>query len=139
MKSVFGTQKSPYAAVWIAALALIFLPMGLYRIFYALLMTQSFSKELNRAAAQVIAGAIGTMNGGIFLLCGGLGNSFQVVCSRVREFFLDLRVSPKKAFRWYFDSIRADGAAFWCYLACLLPCPIVAVLAAIRFVGLYHP
>ncbi len=112
---MFNPKKSPYQGQIAVMLALAFPSAFFTLIFYGVIsMWQGrFGVTLNWASAKAFGCGIGV----VFHLCCSIMGTFKehrvIVKERVKEFFSDLSISPKTAFKWYFDDLKTNGIAYW--------------------------
>lgn len=111
-----GKEKKVYQGVFGSSLILVFIPLLLFTIIYLCVKSDGRgSAELNLYFALMV----GLGAGGLFQLscglCGLFKGTFKVVVNRVKEFFENLDIGFKFAFKYYIENIKAYGLVFWIY------------------------
>lgn len=135
-----GKEQSPYRGIVISSCLLI----GFSLVFYGLFLlvfnkwTDHSSQEVN-AMSMTFGFGIGTL---FFLGCAIAGlfkGTFKVVINRVAEFFGNLSISIKIAFRYYFINIKEYGVVFWIYFLIFVfdvTMTVIGIINSIKYFGI---
>ncbi len=107
-------EKSPYKGQLLVTFFLILPSVLLTALFYsAIVMYQSkYGFEFNFASAKILGCGCGIAFHMICFLTDLFKKSFQIVKTRLKEFFSFIIVSPKLAFALYWDDIKLNGVTF---------------------------
>lgn len=111
-----GKDQSPYHGIVLSSCLLIGFSLVFYGLFL-LVFTKWTDHPFNESNAMSMAFGFGT--GTLFFLScaisGLFKGTFKVVINRIGEFFGNLSVSVKIAFRYYIVNIKEYGVVFWIY------------------------
>ncbi len=112
---MINPRKAPYHGQIFAVIFLILPSFLLTLMFYGVisLWQPRFGTEINFASAKMFGCGLGAVFHFGCWLMGAFKENFDVVKNRVKEFFLDLFISPGLAFRGYWDDIKTNGIAYW--------------------------
>ena len=111
-----GKEKSPYHGVLLSSLLLISVPLLLFLLFkYVIMKYQRFEEDFNTYSAMVIGFGVGFIFQFSCVYAGLTKGTLSVVIRRVANFFDDLSISIKYAFKCYIDDIKENGIVFWIY------------------------
>ncbi len=134
-----SSNKSPYHGMWASCSVMIIFPVGLYFLFtYYINEFQDFPKAMNDATAQALGFGLGTLFHLSCAVCGAFRDSFRVVTKRLAEFFDNLTISVKFAFKGYWWNIKENGVAFWIYFVIMLVCFCICVDGLRDFLALWQ-
>lgn len=110
-------EKSSLASTLLSFLFLLIVPAVLSFIIYFLYSVHGkYSDEINYYYGQGFGYCLGALFHLSCYMMGVLTRPFLVVVGRIKEFFQNLVVSWKFAFRCYFDNLKTNGITFWMYL-----------------------
>ncbi len=73
--------------------------------------------ELNFATAKILGCGMGAMFHFCCWIFGAFKDDFKAVKTRWKEFFFNLSISAKLAFKCYFEDLKTLGVAFWLDMA----------------------
>lgn len=111
-----GKNKSPYYGVWQTALLLTAAPFLMTLFFKAI-----FDKYSKMTDPQILFSAMAFGCGVAFMfqltciIAGLFKGTLTVVIKRLKEFFGNLSISAKFAFKYYFENIKEEGIVFWIF------------------------
>ncbi len=116
------TRKSPYHGMWVIASLLVAVPAAIFGIIFTVCNSEVIGRggEEALSTAAFFSGLIGVLFDLMLLISGVFAPSFQVTKTRLKDFFADLSIGPKLAFKFYFSSMATDGVVFLIYLTELL-------------------
>ncbi len=115
-------NQSPYHGIFVTCLVLIAVPIVFYLLVRGAIFTYQtqFSDEMNNAASRFFGFGLGMLFHISCLIAGILAKPFSAVVFRVKEFFSDLKISPKIAFACYWYNVKERGVAFWILFAVII-------------------
>lgn len=133
-----NSQKSPYKGLWIFIIMMILPSVALTFVLFAAinLFQARFGFDLNFATAKALGCGMGTLYHICCWLYGAFKEDFEAVKIRWKEFFFNLGISPRLAFKWYFEDLKVLGAAFWIDLAIVLGNLYICVDAVFDYIAL---
>lgn len=139
MNSGFSTKKNPYQGIWVVALFLIAVPVGIFFWTRGIITryTPQEGRALIAAEATVFAGLIGSLFSLFFVLKGGLRMYFLVTAARTADFFSNVGISFRCACRWWREDVRENGLAFLICVVLIALNAGVLVFGVLRFLALY--
>lgn len=113
------SKKSPYNGFWIFLIMMVLPSVAFTGIFYAVIMKfqGNFGVNLNWTTAKIFGCGIGVIFHLGCWISGAFRKDINVVKARLKEFFSNIVISPKLAFKWYFDDLKTSGVAFWLDMA----------------------
>ncbi len=116
---IFKPKKSPYHGLWAFVLFMMLPSVVMTLIAYSAISRwqSQFTNEFNLAMAKVIGFGLGILFHISCIIVGAFKEDFYAVKTRLKEFFSNLRISPKTAFRWYWEDVKTLGLAFYIDLA----------------------
>lgn len=128
-----GKQKSPYKGVAVSCLLLFGVPLAIFVLMYFAFDTwTSYSKQGVMFSAMALGFGTGTIFDLSCVVAGIFKGTFSVIAKRVATLISDLKLIGKRAFKWYFNSVKEDGIVFWIYLFVIL---VVVFLTVYGIVG----
>ncbi len=114
-------KKSPYHGILFGCFYLIVVPAAIFIVLYLAIniswSQQQYSGEINLATAKAFGCGCGSVFHLSCIIVGQLRESFHTVVERVKEFFINLFVSPALAVKCYWMDLKDGGVVFWIYLA----------------------
>ncbi len=112
---VINPKKSPYRGLLIFVPAMVLVPVALTAMFhYVIDRWQPYlSDEMNWASARIFGCGLGICFHIGCILTGAFTEDFEAVKKRLAEFFANITVSARLAFRWYWEDVKKLGLAFW--------------------------
>jgi hypothetical protein len=136
----FATEKGPYAGIWIVVMILLLLPIGLYKLFFAIFTKFKIGNALMiEYQAKIFAGFISVLFDCSYILASGLQKPFTIVRKRVANFFGNVGyIGLKNSFKWYFVDGKEQGYAFWIIFSCILYNLYFLIKAFIEFINYIH-
>ena len=127
-----GKEKSPYHGVFLSSLMLVSVPTLLFILFHYLISKyQHFEQDFNTYSAMVIGFGVGFIFQFSCVFAGLTKGTLSVVVRRVAEFFSNLTVSPKFAFKCYIADVKENGIVFWIYFIIIGSCLSATILGII--------
>ena len=111
-----GKNKSPYYGVWQSVLLLTFAPFIMFIFFKWVLHTYS-----KMTPDQILYSLLAFGSGVAFIfqfscvIAGLFKGTLKVVIARLKEFFGNLSISVKFAYKYYFENIKEEGVVFWIF------------------------
>lgn len=116
-----GKNKSPYYGVWQTCLLLIIVPIALFAgIYFIFEKYQNYSKIINCYGAMGIGFGVGSLFHISCIIAGLFKGLFSIVINRIAEFFSNLSISFKFAFKLYIEDLKTNGMVFWIYFVIVL-------------------
>ncbi len=135
---MINPKNAPYHGQLLTIFFLLLPPSVLTLIFYFVIAIwqSDWGFELNFASAKIFGCGCGALFHFSCSLTGAFNEERAIVKNRVKEFFLDVFLSPKVAFTAYFDDIRSNGVAYWIDLSVILLNLSVFVGALLDFLSM---
>ena len=111
-----GKNKSPYYGVWQSALLMIVAPVAMYFFFKIPFVTYSkMSKEEIHCCSLAFGCGVAFLFQFSCVQAGLFKGTLKVVINRLKEFFGNLSISVKFAYKYYFENIKEEGVVFWIF------------------------
>ena len=111
-----GKNQRPYKGVLLSSLILIGVPALLFLIVFLVVKKYGhMAKDITLYFSMMIGIGCGLLFQVSCVLCGLLKGTFKVVVNRVKNFFSNLSVNFKFAFKYYIEDIKTDGVVFWIF------------------------
>ena len=111
-----GKNKSPYYGVWQSALLMIAAPVAMYFFFKIPFVTYSkMSKEEIHYCSLAFGCGVAFLFQFSCVIAGLFKGTLKVVINRLKEFFGNLSISVKFAYKYYFENIKEEGVVFWIF------------------------
>ncbi len=134
-----GRKKSPYHGIVLSCFLLIIVPIAMY--FFMVLVFKKFDKnpheELNTYTCIVLGVGVGFLFQLSCIFGGLFRGTFSVVVKRVVNFFDNLTISFRFAWKMYVDELKEDGVVFWIILIIILATLAVVIYGLIMFNNAY--
>lgn len=128
----FGKEKSPYHGVLLSSILLGLVPILLFLLFRGLIIKyQKFEEDFNTYSAMVIGFGVGFIFQFACIFAGLTKGTLAVVIRRVSEFFSNLSISAKFAFKCYFADVKENGIVFWIYFILVTSCLATTIIGAV--------
>ena len=131
-----GKNKSPYYGVWQSALLLTFAPFIMF-IFFKWII-HSYSRM---TPDQILYSSLAFGSGVAFIfqfscvIAGLFKGTLKVVISRLKEFFGNLSISAKFAFKYYFENIKQEGIVFWIYFDIIVATLGLTIFSIFKYIS----
>ena len=131
-----GKNKSPYYGVWQSALFLTIAPILMYFFFKII-----FIKYSRMSANQIHYSSLAFGCGVAFLfqfscvIAGLFKGTLKVVLRRLKEFFSNLTISIKFAYKYYFENIRQEGVVFWIFFVIIGATLFATVFGIFKYIS----
>ena len=108
-------NKIWYKGVFIISFLILVIPLIFSLIFYftSINMKINQSLELTKNTSKFLGCCCGLLFDGTCIISGLFKGTLKVVFNRIKEFFLDLRVSFKFAISNYWFDLKENGFMFW--------------------------
>ncbi len=119
---MINPRKSPYHGQFISIIILVLPPLALVALFYGAFKLCDYqpNDELNWISSKMFGCGLGILFHLSCWLMSAFKQDILVVKERLKDFFGDLFISPKSAFKWYFYNIKENGISFWIDLGFML-------------------
>ena len=132
-----GKEKSPYYGVWQSSLLLIMAPTLLTLILWVVINAfKPIGKDENIYTAFMFGFGVGFIFQFTCAIAGLFKGTFKIVWDRTKEFFSNLSISVKFAFKYYFENLKEYGIVFWIYFDILALTLAVTVYFVIKFISI---
>ena len=129
-----GKNKSPYYGVFLSSLLLIIVPILSFLLFFSIMNRYP---DLNDQEVIYTSLFFGCGVAWIFqcscVLAGLLKGTFKVVIDRLKEFFGNLSISIKFAFKYYWENIKSEGVVFWIYFIIINSTLALAIYGGVNY------
>ncbi len=114
-KKLYKPERSPYKGQLLTILFLILPPILLCAVFYSAfqLFQGRFGADYNWNSAKMFGCGISVLFHCMCWMTGAFKRDFRIVKARIKEFFADLLILPKLAFKGYWEDVKLNGIAFW--------------------------
>ena len=106
----YGKDPRPYRGIGFFALFLVLVPISIFFLVYVIFTNYNDSpKDVVFNFAVFLACLVGTLFNLIALFKGSFEDLLRAWRERLKEFFEEVRITPKGAFKSYFVSFYHDG------------------------------
>ena len=113
-------NKIWYKGIFIMSFLMLFVPVIFSIIFYIAMANSETNQslEISKHTAILLGCICGLLFDGTCIITGLYKGTLNVVINRIKEFFMDLKISIKFAFKNYFYDLIHNGFLFW--VLCLI-------------------
>ena len=128
----FGKEKSPYHGVVLSSIFLVIIPLFLFWLFRTLMLKyQNYPVDFTTISALTLGFGVGFIFQFSCVIAGLMKGTFQAVLKRAINFFDNISISPKLAFKCYLADLKEYGVVFWIYFILIGSTLATTVLSAL--------
>ena len=131
-----GKNKSPYYGIWQSAVLLTLAPFIMFVFFKVIfhLYTKMTPDQILYSSLAFGAG-IASIFQLSCVVAGLFKGTLKVVLLRLKEFFGNLSISVKFAFKYYFENIKQEGIVFWIFFDIITATLGLTIFSIIKYIS----
>lgn len=136
----YGKDPRPYHGIGFFAIFLVFTPVFVFFLTYFIFLEYNDSpKEIVFSFSLFLASLVGTLFNLIAIFKGSFEDLFRAWWERIKDFFEEVRITPKGAFKSYFVSSYSDGGIIlFIFFAWTITMIVVGVLSFLNVYAWYQ-